>query len=90
MKVTETNKKTVFEPIEIKLVIETKDELFALWHRLNISFADVIKNSSYKFKEMDRTGCDTNAFRRILEKCVIDRGYKLDHAYDTESCTEGR
>ena len=35
-----------FEPIELKITIETQDELCELWHRMNISIRRVMKNSN--------------------------------------------
>jgi len=40
-----------FEPIELKLTIESQDELLELWHRLNLSF-DTIKKA-YRIEDID-------------------------------------
>ena len=36
VKVERANPKPAFEPIHVEFDIESEDELFALWHRLNI------------------------------------------------------
>lgn len=46
----EVKENAVFQPIELKLVIETEEELCDLWHRLNIDaihvnvYSDMIKH----------------------------------------------
>lgn len=47
MKVEIIETKKNFEPIEIKLVIESEEQLCDLWHRLNISE----KQLTYDYKE---------------------------------------
>ena len=42
----EVKENAVFQPIELKLVIETKEELCDLWHRLNASSNVVNRNSN--------------------------------------------
>jgi hypothetical protein len=41
----EVKENAVFQPIELKLVIETEEELCDLWHRLNIDAIHVNANS---------------------------------------------
>lgn len=45
MKVT-TEISTEFKPIKVELIIETKDELLELWHRLNVCHGIIAENSS--------------------------------------------
>lgn len=45
MKIT-VEKTTEFKPIKIELVIETKDELLELWHRLNVCPVKIAECSS--------------------------------------------
>jgi len=76
MKVKELDRKEkVFEPIRIEIVIETKDELCAMWHRLNIPYKNVKENSNY-IKGMDPDNADVHPFWRLLNECAIDLGYK--------------
>lgn len=42
----EVKENAVFQPIELKLVIETEEELCDLWHRLNAGSNSVNKGSS--------------------------------------------
>ena len=42
----EVKENAVFQPIELKLVIETEEELCDLWHRLNIGSNFVNNNST--------------------------------------------
>lgn len=37
MKINVETKETIFEPIELTITIESKEELETLWHRFNIS-----------------------------------------------------
>lgn len=41
----EVKENAVFQPIELKLVIETEEELCDLWHRINVC-TDAINNES--------------------------------------------
>lgn len=56
---------TNFKPITIKLTVESKDELIALWHRFNVSPTAIREHttSSYKF--------DTKPDNDITE-CIWD------------------
>lgn len=47
MKATIIETKKQFEPIEIKLVIESEEELCDLWHRLNISPSYIMSADGY-------------------------------------------
>ena len=46
MKIEEINKKTEFQPIVLKVTIETEQELCNLWHRFNLGTVDVLRHSS--------------------------------------------
>lgn len=45
----EVKESSVFQPFELKLVIETEEELCDLWHRINVC-SDAIKNESDSLK----------------------------------------
>ena len=46
MKVSVNKKQKEFEPIEITITIESRNELFDLWHRTNLAHRDVQENCS--------------------------------------------
>jgi len=63
---------TEFKPIKVELVIETKDELLDLWHRLNMSVACVQENSrrdSYHPYPENWCGVDHDFFEIINFYC---------------------
>ena len=45
VKTKETKKE--FKPFTIELTIETEDELYELWHRLNLGFDDIREKSCH-------------------------------------------
>ena len=50
MKFTIEQEKKEFRPIELKITIESKEELMELWHRFNLGKADVTD----RYKEKNR------------------------------------
>lgn len=65
-----------FKPIKITLVIESRDELMELWHRLDLAFSEV-KNISNKEIYFPKEHCFMGLWR-FLNKTAIDRGIKYN------------
>ena len=77
MKLEQVNKKEeTFEPIEIKLTIESKEELAELWARLNASL-NAIEAHSHEYEWID-LGRTTSLFGLwdLLDEIAIGRGIK--------------
>jgi len=73
---TET-KPEQFEPIELSLTIESKEELQELWHRLNISIKDInniiVDDDFNKIQTKDLT----YDFWKKLDKIIEERNIEL-------------
>ena len=41
MKVEKLSGESGFKPIELKIMIESRDELLSLWHKLNVTGAEI-------------------------------------------------
>jgi hypothetical protein len=74
MKAEILNEKESFEPIEIKVTIESLDELNNLWHRLNISTDKVIKDNSYLIAYPSECNIELpNELWKIIDDYVTER-----------------
>lgn len=71
MKVTEKAK--TFEPIEIKITIESEEELCDLWHRTYVN-PNVLLNSYLKdILKFNADGNSCTELYKIIDKYVTDR-----------------
>lgn len=68
MKVELKKENKIFEPIEIKLVIENEKELCDLWHRMNGSKI-LFKDDSLKHPALPANG-NENSFFTILDDLI--------------------
>jgi hypothetical protein len=46
MKIEEVNKEKEFQPIELKITIESEEELCNLWHRFNVGRNQILEGST--------------------------------------------
>lgn len=77
MKIFEGNKEK-FQPIELTIVIENKEELQQLWHRLNISLAQVIRASENGYVTPANFGaCKTHDLWSVINSIAIRMGIVL-------------
>lgn len=76
----ETECKPEFEPIELELIIESKEELQELFHRFNLSFDAFINDEingysfcNYTFRNENRSPWDIhNKIKKIMETRNIE------------------
>ena len=75
MKIEEINKKQEFQPIELKITIESEKDLCDLWHRFNTSIYNVNKEGRGKLK----FGAIRNQHVwRFIDNIVKSRGLKTN------------
>jgi len=70
MKATIIETKKQFEPIEIKLVIESEEELCDLWHRTNISSRKINEMEDYDTSQLKHGVIASCTFWDTLEELV--------------------
>ena len=64
----EVKENTLFQPIELKLVIETEQQLCDLWHRLNVASGAINRHSDRLKYDANEKNYDLFA---ILDDLVI-------------------
>ena len=76
MKIEEVNKQEEFQPIELKITIESEEELCDLWHRFNASEVVIDKNIT---KGVVKYGAKcTFVLWAVIDNIVKSRGLKTN------------
>ena len=73
MKIEEINKKQEFQPIELKITIESEEELCNLWHRFNLSKGYVFEGST---KDVKYEPLHSNDDWKFIDNLFKSRGLK--------------
>jgi hypothetical protein len=70
-----------FEPIELRLTIETKEEFLQLWHRMNLTTHTLVQLSEVECASLPSPencsgpGCGVPKFWHVLNNIALKRGY---------------
>lgn len=69
MKVEVNEKEKGFQPIKLKITIESEQELCSLWHRMNVSVSNVNDYSGdiLKYKSTDKDVCLFNKLNQLVK-----------------------
>ena len=67
MKVEITTEIDSFKPIELKITIESEEELCDLWNRVNTSMNDIPKENFLKHECFDSIGLWTKLNRLVIK-----------------------
>ena len=74
-------KENVFQPFELTIIIESKNELLELYHRLNLSWSD-LKNSVSKHSRPLPGDCYYKDTHHSTWKLIDDTLNELDEGTD--------
>lgn len=73
MKVEQLNKENKkFQPIELKITIESEQELASLWHRMNCNRSEINKASDRVLKLKCADGWTSTGLFELLDKLAIE------------------